>query len=83
MSSSPSKKVAESDVVTVVLQAISNAGRTAQLKRVVSDGRFICAKQMSIPRRPEVAHAKCPEGVCEGRSVLQCCSVALHAVCRY
>ncbi len=35
----PSKKVAESDVVTVVLQAISkisNVGRTAQLKRVVS-----------------------------------------------
>ncbi len=53
--SSPLKKVAESDVVTVVLQA--NAGRTAQLKRVVSvDVRFMCSKQMRIPRRPEAVY---------------------------
>ena len=57
--SSPLKKVAESDVVTVVLQAMSNshAGRTAQLKRVVSvDARFMCSKQMRIPRRPEAVY---------------------------
>jgi hypothetical protein len=54
--------------VTWVLQAISNAGRTAQLKTnersLASSG---CARQMHIPRHPEAgAHAKC--GVMQPRT---------------
>ncbi len=44
----------------MVLEAISNTGRTAQLKRVVSVyTRFICVKQIRILSRPEGAYAKC------------------------
>jgi hypothetical protein len=67
--------------VTWVLQAISNAGRTAQLKTseksLASSG---CARQRHIPRHPGGAHAKC--GVLQPRTDEVECG-EIHSVAQF